>query len=358
MKALIAAGGHATRLRPITHTTNKHLIPLAGKPLIEYAIEKIAECGVKEIAINVNPGEMEIQKVVGDGSRWGVHVTYLEQSGGPKGLAHIVSNAHAWIGNEPFAFYLGDNIILGSIVHLKNKFESDDLDCLLALARVPDARAFGCPVLEGDRIVKVIEKPQDPPSPYAVTGIYFYKPCIFDAIEGLAPSARGEYEISDAHTRLIEMGKKVGYEEITGWWKDTGKPDDLIEGNGFILDLIKASDVSPEAIIEPGAVIDGIVKIGAGTNVSKNSVIRGPVTIGSRCTINGAVIGPYVSISDDSTIERTRIERSIVMEEASISSERHIVRSIIGKRVSISDRERSDEAGLRFLIGDQSLVEL
>ncbi len=358
MKALIAAGGRATRLRPITHTTNKHLIPLAGKPLIEYAIEKIAECGVKEIAINVNPGETEIQKVVGNGSRWGVNITYLEQSGGALGIAHAVGCAKPWIGDESFIYYLGDNIILGSIVPLKEKFESEDLDCLLALSKVPDARAFGCPVLDGDRIVRVIEKPSDPPSPFAVTGIYFYKPCVFDAIAQLTPSARGEYEISDAHTKLIESGKKVGYEEITGWWKDTGKPDDLIEGNGFILDLIKTPDISPEATIESGAVIDGIVRIGAGTKVSKNSVIRGPVTIGARCTINGAVIGPYVSISDDSTIERTRIERSIVMEEANISSERHIVRSIIGKRVSISDRERSDEAGLRFLIGDQSLVEL
>ena len=358
MKALIAAGGRATRLRPITHTTNKHLIPLAGKPLIEYAIEKIVACGITEIGINVNQGETEIQKVVGDGSRWNARVTYLEQSGGALGLAHVVGNARTWIGNESFIFYLGDNIILGSIEHLAQKFVSEDLDCLLALARVQDPRAFGSPVLDGNRITRVIEKPKDPPSPYAVTGIYFYKPCIFDAIDGLKPSDRGEYEISDAHTRLIDAGKRVGFEEITGWWKDTGRPDDLIEGNGLILDGISVSNISPAANIESCAVIDGIVQIGAGTVISKDSVIRGPVTIGERCRITSAVIGPHTSLSDDVMVDRARVDRCIVMEEASIRSERHIIRSIIGKRVTILDRERSEEAGIHLLVGDQSLIEL
>jgi glucose-1-phosphate thymidylyltransferase len=157
---------------------------------------------------------------------------------------------------------------------------------------------------------------------------------------------------------LIEAGKKVGYEEITGWWKDTGKPDDLIEGNGFILDLMKTSEISPEARIETGAVIDGVVQIGAETEISKDSVIRGPVTIGARCRIMGAVIGPHTSLSDDVIVERARIDRCIVMEEADIRSEQHIIRSIIGKRVTILDRERSEEAGIRLLVGDQSLIEL
>jgi len=358
MKALIAAGGRATRLRPITNTTNKHLIPLAGKPLIEYAIEKIIECGIRDIAINVNPGEIEIQKIVGDGSRWGARITYIEQQGGALGVAHVVSGAETWIAGEPFVFYLGDNIILGSIAALAEKFASEDLDCLLALSRVPDPRAFGCPVLDGGRIVRVIEKPADPPSPYAVTGIYFYKPCVFEAIAEITPSARGEYEISDVHTKLIESGKKIGYEEITGWWKDTGKPEDLIEGNGLILDMMGASEVSPEAMIEAGAVIDGIVRIGEGALVSRDTVIHGPVTIGAKCVIKSAVIGPKVSISDGSTVERAHIERSILMDEVKVVTGRRIADSIIGKRATIIDRERSEEEGLRFLIGDQSRVEL
>ncbi|MCI0479486.1 NTP transferase domain-containing protein, partial [Candidatus Uhrbacteria bacterium] len=218
MKALIAAGGRAKRLRPITQTVNKHLIPLAGKPLLENAVTKLRDAGIADIAINVNPDETEVQRVMGDGSRWGVRLTYLVQAGGPMGIAHAVANARPWIGDAPFVYYLGDNIVLGSIAHLARRFEEEKLDCLLALARVKDARAFGCPVIEDGRIVRVVEKPKDPPSPFAVTGIYFYTSSVFDAIATLSPSARGEYEISDAHTWLIENGKKVGHEEITGWW--------------------------------------------------------------------------------------------------------------------------------------------
>ncbi|MBD3251603.1 NTP transferase domain-containing protein, partial [Candidatus Uhrbacteria bacterium] len=193
MKALITAGGRATRLRPITFTINKHLIPLVNKPMLEYALEKIQECGITEVAININPGETELQKILGDGSRWGMDITYLEQQGGPKGLAHIISNAAEWLGDEPFLFYLGDNIILGSIKSLVEKFQREELDCLLALSRVPDPQRFGVPELRNGRITRVLEKPSDPPSDFAVTGIYIYKSSILRACSDIQPSARGEY---------------------------------------------------------------------------------------------------------------------------------------------------------------------
>lgn len=252
MKALIAAGGRATRLRPITHTINKHLIPLANKPMIEYAIEKIQECGITEVAINTNPGEQELQKVLGDGSRWEMNITYIEQRGGAKGIAHAIANAAEWLGDEPFVYYLGDNIILGSIKILVDRFERDDLDCLLALSKVSDPQRFGVPEIRNGQITRVVEKPKNPPSEFAVTGIYIYKPIILKAVQDIRPSERGEYEISDAHTWLINHAYKVGYEEITGWWKDTGKPDDLLRGNEHLLDLMKDTCTSYEGIVTVG----------------------------------------------------------------------------------------------------------
>lgn len=358
MKALIAAGGHATRLRPITYAMNKHVIPLANVPMIEHAIEKIVECGITEIAMNVNPGETEIQKIVGDGSRWNVRITYLEQVGGARGIAHVVGNAEEWINGDSFIFYLGDNILLGSLRPLVERFEKENLDCMLALAKVDDPTRFGVPILQGNRIVRVIEKPDIPPSPFAVCGVYVYKPIIFEAVHNLRPSARGEFEISDAHTWLINHGYDVGYTETDGWWKDTGKPDDLIEGNSFLLDLQKVSHIAADALIEDGAVIDGIVSIGSGTVIGRESVIRGPVVIGSSCEIRGATIGPHVSIGDKSVINGTKISKSLIMEGATIIGGDAIADSIIGKHVRVVPSEKSGEAHARkMLLSERTFIE-
>ena len=246
MKALIAAGGHATRLRPITLTINKHLIPLANKPMIFHAIEKIANAGISEIGININPGEIEIRQVVGNGSRWGVQITFIEQQGGPLGVAHIVKNAQSFLGEDDFVFYLGDNIILGSINSFVDKFRNERPNCMLALSKVRDPQRFGVPEMCDGRIVRVDEKPQAPKSNFAVTGIYIYDRNYFKAFEHIVPSGRGEYEISDIHTWLIQNGFNVGYQEITGWWKDTGKSEDLLEGNQLLL----AEMTREEAVVE------------------------------------------------------------------------------------------------------------
>jgi glucose-1-phosphate thymidylyltransferase len=357
MKALIAAGGRATRLRPITHSINKHLIPLANRPMLEYAIEKIAECGIKEIAININPGDLEISSVIGDGSRWGVDITYLEQTSGPKGIAHAVANASAWIGDDSFLFYLGDNIILNSITSLVERFEKEKLDCLLCLSRVKDPQRFGVPEMKDGKIVRILEKPEHPPSDFAVTGIYLYRSPMLTAVKSIAPSARGEYEISDAHTWLIENGYRVGYQEITGWWKDTGKPEDLIEGNSLLLDLIPASSIASDAIIEQGAMIDGIVTIGSGTYVDSGSVIRGPVCIGKNCSIKQSTIHPHVSIDDGASLHDIVVGSSIIMSDATLECGPRIGSSIIGRNVSASAKKEPGQLHHFFMLGDGTVIE-
>jgi glucose-1-phosphate thymidylyltransferase len=359
MKALLTAGGRATRMRPITHTLNKHIIPLANKPMIWYALEKIAECGIREVIINVNPGENELQRWVGDGSRWGLQITYLEQEGGPKGLAHIIKNAQPYLGDEPFLFYLGDNIILGSIKEFVQEFTERKLDCMLALSRVKDPQRFGVPIIENGRIIKVIEKPDVPPSDFAVTGIYVYSPKIFEAAASIPPSARGEYEISDAHTWIIEHGGEVGYKEITGWWKDTGKPEDLLEGNALLLSESLHRGQSIQAgNIDPSAVIQGPVSIGAGTVVGPNCLIRGPVMIGENCVIENSFVGPYTSIGGKSKITNTEIEHSIVFDEATINCGKRIVDSLIGNKARISSSHETLPRGNKLIVGDNAVVEL
>jgi glucose-1-phosphate thymidylyltransferase len=357
MKGLIAAGGRATRLRPITHAINKHLIPLAGMPLIEHAIRKMADAGIKEIAININPGDTEIPKALGDGSRFGVQLTFLEQEGGPRGVGHIPMNAKPWIGNESFVFYLGDNITLGPITHLVERFERENLDCLLALARVDEPNRFGVPELKDGRIVRVLEKPENPPSPYAVTGIYIYRPTMFEAADVITPSARGEYEISDIHTVMIEQGKNVGYEEVTGWWLDTGKPEDLLKGNKLLLEQVTQHVISPDAIIAPDVRIEGSVSIGRGTRVSAGSAIIGPAWIGEDCVITNAEVGPGASLGSRVTLEGVSVRDSLVMDDAALTGSFKVRDSIIGRFSRISGAVSTPDAS-RFLVGDHGVVEL
>ncbi len=357
MRALITAGGRATRLRPITYTINKHLIPLANKPMIFYAIEKIAAAGITEIGISVNPGEEELQKAVGDGSRWGVKIAYIEQRGGPKGVAHVVENAKDFLAGDAFLFYLGDNIILGSLDRFVKKFAEDELNCLLALSKVKDPQRFGVPELKDGRIVRVDEKPSEPKSDYAVTGIYVYDASFFEAFAHITPSARGEYEISDVHTWLIENGKAVGYEEITGWWKDTGKPEDLLEGNQLLLN--EMADASREgAEIDPSAVIQGKVAIGKGAVIGPKVLIRGPVAIGENCRIENSYIGPYTSIGKGVEVYSTEIEHSIVFDDADINCSTRIVDSLIGANASITSAHATLPLGHKLVVGDNAVVEI
>lgn len=358
MKALLTAGGRATRLRPITWTVNKHLVPLAGKPMLQHAIEKLVDAGVTEIVINLNPGDREIREAFGDGSRYGAKLTYFEQEGGPLGVAHVIRCAEPYIGNEPFIFYLGDNIILGSLRRFIDKFNEEKCDALLALSRVPDPQRFGVPIIENGRIVRVLEKPKDPPSDYAVTGIYLYTPRMFDAVKSIPPSPRGEFEISDAHTWLIEQGAKVGYEEITGWWKDTGTPKDLLEGNALLLNERQPWSVRVEGEVKPGAVLRGQVSVGKNTIIGPNVVVRGPVCIGENARLDNCYIGPYTTVGNFVRIDGPDIENTMIHDGATVVAKEKFVDSILGKNTVIEAQKSLLPTGHRIIIGDNGRVDL
>ena len=268
MKAILTGGGRATRLRPITETMNKHLIPLANQPMIVHAIKKIKRAGITDIIINTNPGERCLEDYLGDGSQLGVKLTYREQIGGPQGVAHIPTCARDLLQDEPFLFYLADNIVLGDIKEFVDLFYQGQNNAMLAFSKVNDPQRFGVPVFdETGRLIKVEEKPQEPKSDFAVTGIYIFDKNYFTAFDFLEPSARGEYEISDINTWYIKNNHRVGWKEITGWWKDTGKPEDLLEANQLLLNEVMREEVFNHAKIGGKVQIQGMVQIGEGTEI-------------------------------------------------------------------------------------------
>jgi glucose-1-phosphate thymidylyltransferase len=296
---------------------------------------------------------------LGDGSEFGAHVTYLEQRGGAKGLAHVVANAEEHLKGERFLFFLGDNIILGSINQFVDRFEREQLDCMIALSHVKDPHRFGVPEFHPDGTLKrTIEKPKDPPSSFAVTGIYLFNEKFFDAYKTIEPSERGEYEITDVITWYIQNGN-VGHEEITGWWKDTGTPDALIEGNALIMDDMPREEFCINGEPHEDAQIQGPVSIGAGTTISSDCLIRGPVVIGEGCRIVSSYIGPYTSIGNNAEITNSEVEHSILFEGAKVDTTRRIVNSLIGLNAHLVDCKRSHpKSGHRLIIGDNSFVEL
>ena len=353
MKALIASGGRGTRLRHITHTRNKHLIPIANKPILHYAIEAVVAAGIREIAIVVNADSDEVPKAVGDGSRWGVSVTYLPQVT-PGGLAQVVALAEEFMGDEPFIFYLGDNMVVGGVKRYIDEFTRSKFNCFLTLARVKDPERFGVPEIVGGRIVGVEEKPAHPKSSYAVAGIYLYDRHIFEAVKSITPSARGELEISDAHQYLIGHGYTVGYAEITGWWKDTGKPTDLLEANRLVLDNL-TPHVAGE--VDDRSTVAGKVVIEEGARVV-NSVIRGPAILGQHCVIEDSYIGPFSSVGNGTVIRRSEVEYSIILRDCRIFDVGlRLEGCIIGNDVEVV-RAQGKPLVHRFLLGDQSRVEV
>lgn len=358
MKALITSGGKGTRLRPITHTSNKHLIPIANKPMIHYAIEAVAEAGIKEIGIVYNPdtGD-EIKNSLDTGRQWGVKFTYILQEA-PMGLAHVVKVSQDFIGDEPFVFYLGDNVVVGGIRRFIDDFSRERSSCHLVLSRVHDPERFGVPEIKDGKIVSVEEKPMHPRSQFAVTGIYIYDSSIFEAVNNIKPSQRGELEISDAHHYLIEKGYRVGYSEITGWWKDTGKPEDLLEANRLTLDRIIGDDEPViNGSVDEDSDIAGKVIIEKGAKIIKSS-IRGPVIIGENTVVENSYIGPFTSIYYDCHIKNSEVEYSIILEKCKIiDADIRIERSLLGREAEIV-KCHSKPKTQKFIIGDQSIVEL
>lgn len=354
MKALITSGGRGTRLRPITHTQNKHLIPIANKPILHYALEYVSEAGIKEVGIITNADTTDVQDAIGDGSKWGVDITYIPQSA-PLGLGHVIKISEDFIGDDDFIFYLGDNIVVGGIERFINEFERAKSNCHLVLAKVKDPERFGVPEIEDKRIVRVEEKPDKPKSNYAVSGIYLYDKHIFEAVNNIEPSDRGELEISDAHQYLIENGYEVSFSEITGWWKDTGKPLDLLEANRLVLDNLESKYVDQS--IDQDSTVLGRAEIAESARII-NSNIRGPVIIGKNCVIENSYIGPYTSIFDNTIILNSEVEYSIILDNCKIDDvDFRIESSLLGKDVEIVKASPKPKTH-RFIIGNQSRIEI
>lgn len=354
-KAILTGGGRATRLQPITSTINKHLLPLANKPMIFHAIEKVVAAGITDIFINVNPGDTEFARQVGDGGHWGVSITYFEQTGGPQGIAHVVNEAKKFIGSDPFIFYLSDNILLGSVKELVDEWERTEVDCMLALSKVPDPQRFGVPVFsENGTLIDVVEKPESPPNDFAVTGIYVYGPNVFfDAFPQIQKSARGEYEISDIHSYFLKQGKRVGYKEITGWWKDTGKPQDLLLANDLLLDMQPEPSWVSRGTVDATAQITGKVSIGAGAVVGLETRVVGPVIIGEYARIEGGTIGPYVTLGRETNVKGVSISHSLVFDRATLQGSGTVTQSLIGKAADIAVSNTKPQM---FIVGDKTVI--
>jgi glucose-1-phosphate thymidylyltransferase len=352
MRGLILSGGKGTRLRPITYTSAKQLVPVANKPILFYGLEALAASGLEEIGIIVGDTHQEIREAVGDGSRWGVRVTYIPQAA-PLGLAHAVLTAEPFLRGQPFVMYLGDNLIREPLAPLVARFKATAPAAQILLAKVPNPQDFGVAILDGERVVKLVEKPAVPPSELALVGVYMFDDHIFDAARGIRPSGRGELEITDAIQYLIDHGRRVQPHVIEGWWKDTGKLEDLLEANRIVLDtleprvegVIEASELTGRVVVEPGARI-------------VRSVVRGPAIIGRGAVIENAYVGPFTAIGDGVTIRGSEIEHSIILEGSSVTDvEARIESSLLGRGARVY-RVATKPRAYNFMLGDRSQVGL
>lgn len=352
MKALILAGGKGSRLRPITYSIAKQLVPVANKPVIEFGIEAIREAGIQDFGFIVGDTAQDVKNALGDGSRWDAKFTYIEQEA-PLGLAHAVKTAKAYLGNDRFIMYLGDNLIKTGVKELVEEFRASTSDALILLTEVHNPSEFGVAELDGDRVVRLEEKPQNPKSNYALVGVYMFTPAIFDAIDTLQPSFRGEYEITDAIQALLDSKKDVRSHIVTGWWKDTGTVEAMLDANRLILESMKhrvegdviGSRIAGDVTIEPGAKV-------------VNSLITGPAIIGTNCLIEDSTIGPYTSIAEGTRISNATVEFSIIMNECTIENlDSTVFRSLIGRGVIVR-RAHSTPTSICVVLGDNSMVEI
>ncbi|MBX0348743.1 MULTISPECIES: glucose-1-phosphate thymidylyltransferase [Haloarcula] len=357
MKGIILAGGTGSRLRPITHTGPKQLVPVANKPVMEYAIEDLRDAGVTEIGIVLgDKGRDEIQAYFGDGSDYDVDLTYIVQ-GEPLGLAHAVGCTRDFVGDDSFVVYLGDDLMREGIEDLVADFDSSTYAAGIGLQEVNEPSRYGI-VDIGDNgdVVGLVEKPDDPPSNLALIGIYVFTPAIFEQIEALEPSWRGELEITEAIQGLLEDGHRVQSHTVHGWWKDTGKPEDVLHANRLVLDAIE-KDIRGE--IEDDENIRGRIDLGEGSVIEAGAVIRGPVSIGENTRIGAnAYIGPYTSIGSDSEIDNVHLESSVTIGDNKITANRTIVDSLIGRHATLINNENKKPKGDRLVVGQNSSLEL
>src|SRR3989441_2018651 len=355
MKGLLLAGGHGTRLRPLTYTGNKHMLPIANKPMLMYGFDQMRGAGIKEMGVVLGPVQEGIVEALGDGSKFGVKITYLNQPD-PKGIAHAVLISREFLGTTPFIVHLGDNLLKDSVPELAREFQNSSADASVVLSRVKDPSRFGVVQIENREIVKLVEKPKQYISDLALAGIYFFRPTIFPAIEKLKPSWRNELEITEAIQNLLDMGGKITYHEVSGWWKDTGRPEDILEANQLVLKDLKPSI---KGKIDEEVSISGSVEIGEGTVVHRGAALRGPVVIGEYSDIgSGAYVGPYTSVGSHVKILGAEIENSIILDGTIVDCRERIVDSIIGKNSKIVSDHGYRPTGRRFVVGESTFVSL
>ncbi len=354
LKGLILSGGAGTRLRPITHTSAKQLVPVANKPVLFYGIEALVEAGVTEIGIIIAPetGD-EIREAAGDGSQFGAAITYIVQDE-PAGLAHAVLTAEPFIGSSPFVMYLGDNLLRDGLRGLVATFERDQPEALILLTPVDDPQSYGVAELDGERIVRLVEKPKDPPSNLALVGVYLFSSSIFEASRSLEPSWRGELEITEAIQKLIDDRRPVQSEVVRGWWKDTGQLADMLEANRLVLEEL---ETRLEGEIDDASKVEGRVVVEAGARVA-GSVIRGPAVIGAGACIEDAYIGPYTSIGENVHVRRSEVEHSIILAGSVVEDlGTRMEASLLGREVKLTRSEGMPKT-LRLLVGDRSEIEI
>jgi glucose-1-phosphate thymidylyltransferase len=353
MKALILSGGKGTRLRPITFTSAKQLVPVANKPILFYGIESIRDAGIDRIGIVVGDTHEEIRAAVGDGSRFGVKVTYIQQEA-PLGLAHAVKISQDYLGDEPFVMFLGDNLIKDGITPFVREFERERPNSQILLARVKHPEEFGVAVLEGNQVVRLLEKPADPPTNLALVGVYLFDSTVFEAVNAIQPSDRGELEITDAIQYLIDTKRDVKSQIITGWWKDTGKLEDMLEANRIVL---AGLPTRIEGEVDAKSRVEGDVVIGKGSRIL-SSILRGPLIVGENCVIEDAFVGPFTSIHDNVTVRGSEVEHSILLEGSRVEGLTHRMESsLLGRSVEIVRVDRRP-ATYRFLVGDMGRIEV
>jgi glucose-1-phosphate thymidylyltransferase len=353
VKALVLAGGAGTRLRPITHTSAKQLVPVANRPVLFYALDAVAAAGIQDVGIVVGETEDEIRAAVGDGSAFGLRVTYLRQPA-PLGLAHAVLVARDWLGDAPFVMYLGDNVLVGGITALVAEFEEaygrGAVDATILLTRVPDPSQFGVAELDPDgHVVRLVEKPSHPRSDLALAGVYLFGPAVHDAVTAISPSARGELEITDAIQQLVDTGRAVRSHVVTGYWKDTGRVEDLLDANRTMLDLLEPA---VDGDVDAGSTVSGAVVVEKGAVVEASELV-GPAVVGAGSTVRRARVGPYASVGPGCSIQDTVLTDSIVLTGTTVSGG-HLAACLLGREVEVVLAD--SDGPYRLVLGDHSTV--
>ena len=352
MKALVLAGGKGTRLRPLTYTVAKQLIPVANRPIIHYVLDQIAAVGIREVGVVVSPETGHQIEEALSGNPWGLSLTYILQQE-PKGLAHAVSVARPFLQDASFLMYLGDNLVGDNVSDLVKEFDTARPEALIFLKPVEDPRSFG--VAEVDthgNVRRLIEKPKNPPSNLALVGIYVFSPCIHDAIAQIKPSFRGELEITDAIQKLLDEGRTVRSCVLKGWWLDTGKKDDLLEANRVVLDELITRTIS--GTVDEKSKVVGRVTLGEGARVEA-SCVRGPAVIGTGATVRCSFVGPYTSIGSGCVIEDSVVEHAVILDGARVAGIERLEDSVVGRNALVANLEYNSKA-IRLMVGDDAEV--